>query len=232
MPFRLLRELGLAILAVGLTLSARAQIVAVGDGAKQVFINVTPEELKGLLRTEKSRVIAISAYPSLRSVPRPRFLGADVEELVAETARRYEVDPALVRAIIQVESSGNQWAVSHKGAIGLMQVVPETGRQLGANNLFDPQENVEAGVKYLKQLLDSYRGNLHLSLAAYNAGPKAVERHGGVPPYRETQQYVRRVTDVYFSPASGSGYSDSLLGARRRIYVQADEMGRAVYRND
>ncbi len=232
MRFCLLRALGLAVLPAMFLSPARAQIVAVEDGGKQVFMNLTPEELKAVLRYENSRLIAISPFPSLRAIPRLRFLGTDVEQLVSETAKRYQLDPALVRAIIQVESSGNPWAVSQKGAIGLMQVIPETGRKLGANNLYDPQENLEAGVKYLKSLLDSYRGNLALSLAAYNAGPKAVEKHGGVPPYRETQQYVRKVTDVYLSPRNNGGYSNSAAGSGRRIYVHADASGRTVYRND
>jgi len=232
MHLRLLRVLGLAVLTTVLMAPAWAQIVAVEESGKEVFINLTPEELKALLRYDNSRVIAVSPFPSLRPVPRLRFLGADVEQLVSETAKRYQLDPALVRAIIQVESSGNPWAVSQKGAIGLMQVIPETGRKLGANNLYDPQENVETGVKYLKYLLDSYRGNLALSLAAYNAGPKAVEKHGGVPPYRETQQYVRKVTDVYLSPWNNGGYSTAAAGSGRRIYVHAEESGRTVYRND
>ncbi len=232
MRFQLLKALGLAVLIMALLPLAPAQIVAVDEGGKQVFINLTPRELKAVMRFENSRMVVFSPNLSLRSSRGLRFLGTDVEQLINETAKRYQLDPALVRAIIQVESSGNPWAVSQKGAVGLMQVVPETGRKLGANNLFDPQENLEAGVRYLKSLLDAYEGNLALSLAAYNAGPRAVERHGGVPPYRETQQYVRKVTDVYFSPGEKGGFSTSGIRWGRKIYGHIDESGRIVFRND
>ncbi len=232
MRIYLLRALGLAVLTVIFLPPVQAQIVAVDEDGKQVFINLAPEELKAILRYENSRVLVVAPFPSMRPAPRLRLLGTDVEQLINETAKRYQLDPALVRAIIQVESSGNPWAVSQKGAVGLMQVVPETGRKLGVNNLFDPQENLEAGVRYLKSLLDAYQGNLALSLAAYNAGPKAVEKHGGVPPYRETQQYVRKVTDVYFSPGDRGRYSTSAAGSGRKIYGHVDDSGRTVFRND
>ncbi len=112
---------------------------------------------------------------------------------IEEVARRYGLDPALVEAIIIAESGAEPRAVSKKGAMGLMQIMPTTAMELGVSNPFNPHANIEGGVRYLRQLLDRFQGNLLLALAGYNAGPAAVERYGGVPPYRETRRYVRRV---------------------------------------
>ncbi|HBY58994.1 MAG TPA: lytic transglycosylase domain-containing protein, partial [Solibacterales bacterium] len=110
-----------------------------------------------------------------------------------ETAREHGVEPALVHSVISVESGYNPFAVSPKGAEGLMQLIPGTARRLGVNNSFDPRQNVAAGVKHLKYLQDLYQGDLRLALAAYNAGEGAVKRYGDVPPYRETEGYVYKV---------------------------------------
>jgi soluble lytic murein transglycosylase-like protein len=103
-----------------------------------------------------------------------------------------------VRAVVKVESNFNPNAVSQKGAMGLMQLMPATARQLKVKNPFDPEQNVDAGVRHLKQLLESYGGDVKLSLAAYNAGSGAVARSAGVPHYAETQSYVRRITNLYY----------------------------------
>jgi soluble lytic murein transglycosylase-like protein len=122
------------------------------------------------------------------------------EPLIREHAARHALRVELVRAVIQVESGYNPRARSPKGAMGLMQLMPATARQLGVRNAYDPAENIGGGCTYLRQLLDRYRGNEELALAAYNAGSDAVERHGNaVPPYRETRDYVNKVsrlTDV------------------------------------
>ena len=122
------------------------------------------------------------------------------EPLIREHAARHALRVELVRAVIQVESGYNPRARSPKGAMGLMQLMPATARQLGVRNAYDPAENIGGGCAYLRQLLDRYRGNEELALAAYNAGSNAVERHGNaVPPYRETRDYVNKVsrlTDV------------------------------------
>ena len=116
------------------------------------------------------------------------------EPLIREHAARHALRVELVRAVIQVESGYNPRARSPKGAMGLMQLMPATARQLGVRNAFDPDENIRGGCAYLRQLLDRYRGNEELALAAYNAGSGAVDRHGSaVPPYQETREYVKRV---------------------------------------
>jgi len=118
--------------------------------------------------------------------------------LVRETSRRHRVDPRLVEALIRVESGFDAQAVSPKGAVGLMQLMPATALRYRVTDRFDPAQNVEGGVRYLRDLLALFGGDLQLALAAYNAGEEAVLRHGGrVPPYAESQTYVRRVTALY-----------------------------------
>jgi len=112
---------------------------------------------------------------------------------IREVAERNGVDPALVEAVIRVESAFNPWAVSPKGAQGLMQLMPRTANALGVRDSFNPRQNIEGGVRHLRYLLDRYPGNLSLALAAYNAGEGAVDYYGGVPPYAETRQYVQKV---------------------------------------
>ena len=112
-------------------------------------------------------------------------------------SRLYEIDPLLVRAVIEVESNFNALAVSNDGAKGLMQINPITAKHLGLNNVLDIGENIEGGVRYLRYLLELYGWNLHMALASYNAGPANIERYNGIPPFQETHQYISRVTKVY-----------------------------------
>jgi soluble lytic murein transglycosylase-like protein len=123
--------------------------------------------------------------------------GGELRALVEQAARRRGLDPALVLAVVAVESGFRPDAVSPKGAQGLMQLMPRTAASLGVEDAFDPEQNLDAGVRHLESLLKLYDGNLTRALAAYNAGQGAVARHGGVPPYRETREYVRRVLERY-----------------------------------
>jgi hypothetical protein len=125
----------------------------------------------------------------------PSFL----DDIVNQVAQRHAVDPNLVRAIIKVESNFNPYARSRKGAIGLMQLMPTTAKSLNVSNPYDPAQNVDAGVRHFKALLNTYNGNLELSLAAYNAGIGAVQKSRGVPRYPETRNYVKRITGIYGS---------------------------------
>ncbi len=120
-------------------------------------------------------------------------VGRDMREMIAKTAYRFDLEPALVHAVVRAESGFNPQAVSSAGARGLMQLMPATAIEVGVRDVFHPQENLDGGVSYLRGLLDRYAGNVHLALAAYNAGPGAVDTHGGVPPYAETKEYLRRV---------------------------------------
>jgi len=124
-------------------------------------------------------------------------LPEEIDRLLEQTATRHQVDPNLVRAIVKVESDYDPKAISRKGAMGLMQLVPDTARRLGVVNPFDPQQNLEGGVSHLRYLLDLFRGDLGLSLAAYNAGEHAVQRSGGIPAFTETRQYVRKIRSLY-----------------------------------
>lgn len=133
-----------------------------------------------------------------RSMRRARALTADLYKHVEDAARVHAIDPALLHAIIAVESDNSRIAVSSKGAIGLMQVLPNTGRRFGATDLFNPAQNLDAGARYLRVLAAMFNNDLALVLAAYNAGENAVARFGNrIPPYPETKQYVARVIERY-----------------------------------
>lgn len=151
----------------------------------------------------------------------------DIDRFIQEAAARHKVNPNLVRALVQVESNYNPNAVSRKGAMGLMQLMPATAHQYDVNNPFDVRQNVEAGVRHLKGLLDNFGGNVPLSLAAYNAGKGAVERNGGIPPYSETQNYVKRITHLM-----GAGPLDAhLSNLSQPVLVHRDERGRLFITN-
>lgn len=122
---------------------------------------------------------------------------AELEPTILRFSNRYQVPPALIRAVIKAESDFNARAVSRAGAVGLMQLMPQTAVRLDVKDLYDPEANIEGGTKYLRFLLDKFRGNLPLALAAYNAGEHVVDRYHTLPPIEETQRYVRKVLKYY-----------------------------------
>jgi soluble lytic murein transglycosylase len=138
---------------------------------------------------EKARPAAVRVYRT------------QYDDIIRKTALENGLDPELIKAVIKVESNFNPTAVSPKGALGLMQLLPVTAKRFGVSDCFDPAENIRGGTRYLKYLFSLFQGNLELSLAAYNAGENVVKSLGRIPPYRETINYVRKVKDLY----SGSG---------------------------
>lgn len=151
---------------------------------------------------------------------------AEIDRYINEAAARHHVDPNLVRALVKVESNYNPGAVSPKGAMGLMQLMPATARKYDVRNPLDAAQNVEAGVRHLKGLLENFGGDVSLSLAAYNAGQGAVERNGGIPPYTETRNYVKRITRLM-----GSGSDVAVSSLSIPIQVSRDARGRLVITN-
>jgi soluble lytic murein transglycosylase-like protein len=147
----------------------------------------------------------VQADPAAKSVPEKSSAASrshgsnsvEIDRIIEEAAARHHVDANLVRAVIKVESNFNPAAVSRKGAMGLMQLMPATARKFNVSNPFDARQNVDAGVRQLKRLLDNFGGDVGLTLAAYNAGEAAVNRNNGVPPYPETRQYVRQIRGLY-----------------------------------
>ena len=152
--------------------------------------------------------------------------GEQLDAIVDEAAAKHGVDANLVRAVIKVESNFNPHAVSRKGAMGLMQLMPSTARSLQVANPFDARQNVDGGVRHLKQLLNDFNGDVSKSVAAYNAGAGAVQRNGGVPPFAETQAYVRRINQLY------NGDAPLRATPANQIHVSRDKYGVLTFTND
>ena len=139
----------------------------------------------------RHRVHSVVYVPKMPKNAKKQF-----QSYINVAAEKYGVETELTEAVILAESSFNPSATSHKGAMGLMQLMPGTAKDLGVSDAYDPKQNIDGGVKYLKGLLDTYDGNRQLALAAYNAGPEAVNKYNGIPPYQETQNYVRKIEAV------------------------------------
>jgi soluble lytic murein transglycosylase-like protein len=185
-----------AVLVVGVAAPARAQIYSWRDANGTLVLSNRRSDLgpqAGSYAVAKASVVATRKAPVER--------GRIYDDLISEHSLAHRVRADLVRAVMQVESAFNPNARSPKGALGLMQLMPSTISRFGVRNPFNPAENVRAGVAYLRELLDRYQNNEELALAAYNAGPGAVDKHGqNVPPYRETQNYVAQINHMAGRP--------------------------------
>ena len=176
-----------------------------------------------------------SSPPQIELPPESSEVPAAFAKLVDQIAARHAVDRDLVHSMISVESNYNPMAISNKGALGLMQLVPSTARRFGVSDAFDPEQNVEGGVRYLKYLLDLYNGDHRLALAAYNAGEGTVERFGGVPPFAETRSYVNRVGKALDEKKEAKKLREKSTVTESRdgfnpISAFVDAMGRICYR--
>ena len=186
-----------AVFLAGVAAPARAQIYTYRDTNGQLVLSNR--------RVEPAATARSYAVPNAANVRATRYVAAErvsvYDDLITEHSKVNGVRADLVRAVVQVESAFNPYAKSPKGALGLMQLMPATIRQYGVKNPFNPVENVRAGVAYLRGLLDRYQDNEELALAAYNAGPGAVDKHGQtVPPYKETQHYVAQINQMAARP--------------------------------
>jgi soluble lytic murein transglycosylase-like protein len=217
---------------LGLPQAAKAQIASLTDeSGRRMFVNAEPPPAKFSPAQPRTTIYMTGEISFLgRNRPAVSLDRDGTEKLVREAAERHHVDPALVRAVIETESHWNPAAMSRKGAAGLMQLIPTTAQRFGVNDAFNPKQNVDAGVRYLKLLLERYNGNLDLALAAYNAGEGAVDRAHGIPGFRETRNYVQRVQDAYFRP--GSGRLDSAYSHANPIHRTVDASGRIIFTNE
>ena len=223
---RLTRMILLALALAACSGSVRADYFVLRSGAR---LNVTAYQLVGgHYRVEMkggwaeiaaSEVVAIEPEEIFVAEPRMPLAQAPYGKLIQAASEKYGVDADLVFSVIAAESNFKPRAVSRRGARGLMQLLPATATRLGVKNIFDPAQNIDAGTRYLRSLLALYQGDLALTLAAYNAGPGAVQHYGRVPPYNETIAYVRAIRKTYALRKSKSG-------AKPETEVEAKTAGR------
>jgi hypothetical protein len=206
-----------SVIIVALIVFASQAIPASGEDKIQSFVNpygkvIFTNLVENTPRTQPSSVsgtgtiVTVAGRGGLESPSEE--MSSSLGRLVDAISSTHGVDPALVRAVIKTESNFNPLAVSRKGALGLMQLIPETGRRYGVRDFFDPKQNIDGGVRYLKFLMEKFKGNLDLSLAAYNAGENLVERLGRIPRIPETMSYVQKVRAIYnkrFATAGSRG---------------------------
>ncbi len=214
----------ISLIIIGLwCFPCRGQIrVVANERGELVYVN----DVAG---TPDSRPVnAVAADKPAQPASRTKLQPDELDQIVENTAQKHRVDPRLVRAVIKAESNWNTAAVSHKGALGLMQLHPFTAQQLGVSDALDPAQNVDGGVRYLGMMLERYKGDLPLALAAYNAGPGAVDRSGGVPRIAETRNYIQKVTSAYFG---GTGLRPA-AAKPMPIYRVVEADGRVVFRNE
>ncbi len=219
MPFARLTPTLFAIFCIAAPpLSAEVRLEVLPDGTKRMVGSgsVSPK-------------VADKSWSPRRS-PRARKAPAELEGWIHEEADRWALDPNLIRAIIQVESSFDPSAKSHKGAMGLMQLMPQTAASLAVSDPYDPRQNIRGGAAYLRKMLSRF-GRTELALAAYNAGPGAVDRYGGIPPYAETRRYVEKVLRIHRHDPAFSLPNETVRprsSSKRRTYLYRDPSGSLV----
>lgn len=208
-----IRALAWLVLTVYPALAAADTVkIVVGASGRKVILNEST--------TQRSRRLSAK----LADLP-----DASIEPMIQQHSDAQNLDPKLVRALIQAESGYNARALSNKGAIGLMQLMPDTASELNIRNPYDPDQNIKGGTMYLRQMIDHFAGKVELAIAAYNAGPGAVEKHGGIPPFAETRDYVRRVLALWRGAEMAIPTASSiLLPGRRKPYLTRGPNNRLV----
>lgn len=169
------------------------------EGSRKPAVGASGKPAGAFSAQLQRSAVAGGGFPGMAQAPTGTMAerAKALQPLIQQYCDQHGVDSALITALVRQESGFNPQAVSGAGACGLMQLMPATAKSLGVQNAFDPAQNLEAGIRYFKGKLSEFNGNIPLALAAYNAGSGAVARHGGVPPYRETQQYVRNILGAY-----------------------------------
>lgn len=230
LPKTTVRALLLSLSGVAVMLAAAPEVAAaqgiyryVEKDGTIVYTNVPPgpgKRAQKLAGTFKRAPAATDPVPEARPDDRRQY-----DDLMESAALRYRIPVALVRAVVHAESNYDPTAVSPKGASGLMQLMPETAREMFVKDIFEPRDNIEGGTRYLRVLANLYGGDMVKIVAAYNAGPEAVNRNRGIPPYEETQAYVRKVIALYFR------YKEQIAQKAERGQDQAEEQGDAAGRD-
>ncbi|HVR95871.1 MAG TPA: lytic transglycosylase domain-containing protein [Thermoanaerobaculia bacterium] len=196
-------------------------LLGVSQAGAQVSVRVG-EDGRRVITNENSVQRSRRLSPKLLPIP-----DINLEPLIQRHSTAQQLDPKLVQALIQVESGYNHRALSRKGAMGLMQLMPSTASLLGVSDPYDPDQNVRGGTTYLRRMIDKFQGRLEWAVAAYNAGPGAVERHRGIPPYRETRDYVQRVLSLF----QGNSLRVPVLASSNRGFPASTRKPYIVRRN-
>lgn len=210
-------------LVLAVTVPAPAQVYSYTDSKGRLVLTDVPGRGRKMVSGSRSTATDTAETASAPLAARDR----EIDRLVVKYAAAYDLEERLLRAVIKAESDFDHKAVSHKGAMGLMQLMPETGKEYGVRDFFDPEENIRAGARHLRKLLDRYFGDYELALAAYNAGETAVEKYNGIPPYPETREYVRKIMRM----VRGDNYQPGKRDTGRTIYRYVDEQGRICITN-